>query len=127
MDDSKNFLSKIEIIARAKEKWDSKSDQKKLMCGRKYQHIFDRLNLKAECWSNNFDNLTFSQKSVLIKGELIRTYDGLSYHDRAIIRRLYGLERFSNRWFKLSPRDKKLLLNSVLNQDGPGKKFQKGL
>ena len=116
MSDSKIFLSKREIVARAKKKWDSKSERVRLMCGKKYQHIFDGLKLKTVCWDNNFDKLTQSQRSVLIKGELIRTYDGLPFHDKITVKRIYGLERLSNKWFKLAPKDKKLLLNSVLNQ-----------
>lgn len=116
MSDSKIFLSKTEIVARAKEKWDAKSERVRLMAGKKYQHIFDGLKLKTVCWDNKFDKLTQSQKSVLIKGELIRTYDGLPFHDKITVKRLYGLERLSNKWFKLAPKDKKLLLNSVLNQ-----------
>lgn len=116
MSDSKILLSKTEIVARAKEKWDAKSERIRLMAGKKYQHIFDGLNLKTVYWGNKFDTLTHSQKSVLIKGELIRTYDKLSFHDKTIVKRIYGLEKLSNKWFKLAPKDKKLLLNSVLNQ-----------
>jgi hypothetical protein len=116
MNEPKVILSKGAIIERAKDKWDSKGEIKRLMCGKKYQHIFDTLKLKMSPWSNNFEKLTQSQKSILIKGELIRTYDGLSNSQKTSLKKQFGLSSFSSKWYKLTPSDKKLLLNSILNQ-----------
>ena len=116
MTEPKVILSKGAIVERAKEKWNSKGERKRLMCGKKYQHIFESRKLEMTPWTNNFEKLTHSQKSILIKGELIRTYDSLANSEKTELKRLFGLERFSSKWFKLAPKDKKLLLNSVLNQ-----------
>lgn len=116
MNEPKVILSKGAIIERAKEKWDSKGESKRLMCGKKYQHIFDTLKLEMTPWSNNFEKLTQSQKSILIKGELIRTYDNLPNSEKTNLKKQFGLGNFSSKWYRLTSSDKKLLLNSILNQ-----------
>lgn len=102
------------IKRRAKEKWDAKSKSEKLHCGYKYRHIFIKYKLPTNDWSNCFSKLTRQQRNILIKGELIRTYDALSNNDKTIIKKTFGLSRFASKWFKLSFKDKKILLNSVL-------------
>ena len=116
MSEPKVILSKGAIVERAKEKWNSKGERKRLMCGKKYQHIFDTLKLEMTPWSNNFEKLTQSQRSILIKGELIRTYDGLPNSEKTNLKNQFGLESFSSKWYKLGSKDKKILLNSILNQ-----------
>ena len=116
MNESNIILSKVTIEKKAKEKWDSKIEKKRMMCGKKYQHIFDALKLEISPWSNDFEDLTKSQKSILIKGELIRTYDGLTNSEKTSLKKLYNLEKFSSKWYKLTSRDKKILLNSILRQ-----------
>ena len=111
-----NILSRDCIIERAKNKWNTKCREVRLMCGKKYRHIFDNLKLKTSPWENDFDHLEQSQKNILIKGELIRTYDNLPNSDKTTLKHFLGLEKFSGKWYKLTPSDKKILLNFILNQ-----------
>lgn len=110
----KDSLSRSSIITRAKERWDSKPSSEKIRSSRKYKHVFEKLNLPMVNWDNEFSKLSASQTSILIKGELIRTYDSLPNSEKTKVKRKFGLSSFSSKWFRLSPSDKKVLLNSVL-------------
>ena len=114
MSDSKIFLSKTEIVARAKEKWDAKPSAEKVRSSHKYKHIFEKLKLPSVNWDNEFSKLSKSQTNILIKGELIRTYDSMPNREKTKIKNHFGLSSFSSKWFRLSPSDKKILLNSIL-------------
>ena len=116
-DNVSNVLSHETIIERAKEKWNKKLSEEKIRCGRKYHHIFDKLNLPQVDWDNQFDELLKSQTNILIKGELIRTYDSMPNKDKTKIKENFGLSTFSSKWFRLPSCDKKILLNSVLKND----------
>ena len=108
------ILSRESIVERAKEKWDSKPSLEKLRSSHKYKHIFEKLKLPSVDWDNEFSKLSQSQTNILIKGELIRTYDSMPNKDKTRIKNDYGLSQFSSKWFKLAPCDKKILLNSIL-------------
>lgn len=108
------ILSHNSILERAELNWNSKNEKKRISSGRKYNHIFTKLKLPANDWKNNFDQLTNSQRSILIKGELIRTYDSLPNREKTTLKKEFGLSHFSSKWFKLSPEDKKILLKTVL-------------
>lgn len=110
-----NILSNQTVTKRASERWDRKTPAEKLRSSSKYKHIFVRHNLPTTDWSNSFSRLTKYQRNILIKGELIRTYDALANSDKTIIKKKFGLSHFASKWFKLSPHDKKILLNSILN------------
>lgn len=110
-----NVISNHTIKKRAKERWDAKTPSEKLRTSSKYKHIFVKHNLPTSDWSNCFSKLTKQQRNILIKGELIRTYDALANSDKTIIKNKFGLSHFASKWFKLSPQDKKTLLNSILN------------
>ena len=107
-------LSRDSIVKRAREKWDSKPSSEKIRSSHKYKHIFDKLNLPKVEWDNEFDKLSKSQTNILIKGELIRTYDSMPNKDKTRIKNEFGLSSFSSKWFRLPPCDKKILLNSVI-------------
>ena len=107
-------LSYGTIVERAKEKWNSKTSIERIRCGNKYRHVFEKLKLPSVNWENTFDDLSQSQTNILIKGELIRTYDSMSNREKTNIKNKYGLSSFSSKWFRLAPCDKKILLNSVL-------------
>ena len=117
-DSINNVLSHVAILERAKEKWDSKESNEKVRCGHKYRPVFEKLNLPQVEWDNQFDELSKSQTNILIKGELIRTYDSMSNKDKTRIKEHFGLSTFSSKWFRLPPCDKKVLLNSVLKHEG---------
>ena len=107
-------LSRDVIVARAKEKWNSKPSLEKLRSSHKYKHIFEKLKLPSVNWDNEFSKLSKSQTNILIKGELIRTYDSMPNREKTKIKKHFGLSSFSSKWFRLSPSDKKILLNSIL-------------
>ena len=62
-----NTLSHETIVNKAKEKWNSKISADRIRCGRKYHHIFEKLNLPKVDWDNQFDDLSKSQINILIK------------------------------------------------------------
>lgn len=108
------IFNKNSIIERAKENWDFKTKYDKMRASKKYNHIFVGIKKPINDWNNLFDNLTTPQKNVLIKGELIRTYDGLPNIDKTKIKNLLGLSEFSSKWYKLSKSDKVKLLKFVI-------------
>jgi hypothetical protein len=110
----KDVFNKDSINNRAKEDWDYKDIKSRTYCGHKYNHIFDNSKVKLTDWSETFDKLTKPQQNILIKGELIRTYDGLSNKDKTKIKYKFGLSTFSSKWYKLPPCDKKVLLEYVI-------------
>jgi hypothetical protein len=111
---SETSLNKTEILTRAKQNWDSKSDANRVRAGSKYQHFLDKFKLKTNDWSNNFDLLSEHQQHVLVKGELIRTYDSLPNILKTDIMHEFGLSIFSSKWYKLPSKDKKILLNHII-------------
>ena len=111
---TKTVLSRDSIVERAKEKWDSKPSLEKLRSSHKYKHIFERLKLTSVECDNEFEKLSKNQINILVKGELIRTYDSMSNKDKTRIKNDFGLSTFSSKWFRLPPCDKKILLNSVI-------------
>ena len=110
-----NLLSHTSIEKRASDRWNKKTVTERLRTSSKYKHIFAKYHLPTNDWSNIFNDLTSHQRNILLKGELIRTYDALANIDKTKIKNLFGLSHFSSKWFKLSPQDKKTLLNSVLH------------
>ena len=112
-----NLLSHTSIEKRASDRWNSKTVSERLHASSKYKHIFAKYKLPSNDWSNLFNELTSHQRNILLKGELIRTYDALANTDKTKIKREFGLSHFSSKWFKLSPQDKKTLLNSILRDE----------
>ena len=108
------LLSRDCIVERAKEKWNSKTLSEKIRSSHKYRHVFEKLNLPSVSWNNEFSKLSKSQANILIKGEVIRTYDSMSNKDKTKIKNEFGLSAFSSKWFRLPSSDKRILLNSVL-------------
>lgn len=109
-----NILDKSDILARAKLKWDKKSKINRIRSGSKYKHFFEKHRLQINDWANDFDDLTNNQQNVIVKGELIRTYDSLDNVLKTTIMRDFGLSEFSSKWYKLPCGDKKILLNYVI-------------
>ena len=107
-------INKTEILARAKSKWDEKSEANKIRAGSKYQRFLDKLKFPINDWNSRFDDLSKRQQSVIIKGELIRTYDSLPNTEKTHIMREFGLSEFSSKWFRLPSCDKKVLLNYII-------------
>jgi hypothetical protein len=114
---SENYLSHDTIVKKAEANWNSKDEKKRIHAGNKYKHVFLKFNLPENDWRNEFSELTQSQKNIIIKGELIRTYDGLSNHCKTSVKRHFGLSSFSTKWFTLPSADKKILLTSILNEE----------
>ena len=110
----KNIFNKESIFRRAKENWDYKDKESRIKSSHKYRHIFDKTKVLLTDWSEEFDKLSKKQQNLLIKGELIRTYDGLPNFDKTRIKNDFGLSQFSSKWFKLPSNDKKILLHYVI-------------
>ena len=111
------LLSRKSIIDRARNRWNSKTKIEKIRSGHKYKHIFERLKIPTVDWNCEFSKLSKKQANILIKGELIRTYDSMPNKDKTYIKNCFGLSVFSSKWFRLPSCDKKILFNSVL-KDG---------
>ena len=107
-------LSAESIKRLAKEKWDTKSEELRAFSGRKYMPFFARLRLPMNPWELSFDELTEAQRNVIIKGELIRTYDSLPNSEKTKLKELLGLSEFKSKWFRLGSRDKRILLGTIL-------------
>lgn len=107
------ILSRKAIIGRAEKNWNDRDETKRIRAGNKYKHIFQKFHMPENDWKNDFDKLTESQQSILVKGELIRTYDGLPNRKKTMLKHQLGLSVFSTKWFKLPPGDKKTLLTSI--------------
>ena len=116
-DNLDSLLSHEAIIKRAEHKWNLKSSMDKIRCGRKYRHIFEKLNLPTTNWDNPFSSLSKRQMNILIKGELIRTYDSMLNIDKSHLKERFGLSSFSSKWFRLPSCDKKILLNTILRHE----------
>lgn len=110
----KDIFNKESINNRTRENWNYKDKNSRLKSGGKYQHIFDKVKKPIIDWSEEFDKLTKHQQNILIKGELIRTYDSLSNHDKTTLKREFELSTFSSKWYKLPSADKNKLLKFVL-------------
>lgn len=106
-----DVFNKESIKTRAREHWEVKTKELRLRAGRKYEHIFTKFNKPMNDWSNSFDDLTLPQQRILIKGEIIRTYDSLPNNDKSDIKRNYHLSKFESKWFKLPSGDKKKILS----------------
>lgn len=109
-----DIFNKNSIKHRAKECWDYKSKASRLKRGNKYKHIFINRNTVIQDWSNTFDELSKPQQALLIKSELIRTYDALPNTDKTKIKNKFKLSKFESKWYKLPSSDKSKLLMFVL-------------
>ena len=107
------MFSAESILSRAREKWDGKSGESRLKSGRKYMAFFVKLKLPMNDWGLRFSELTDAQRSVIVKGELIRTYDSLPNSDKTRIKEGLGLSKFQSKWYRLSSHDKNILLKHV--------------
>lgn len=110
-----DLLSRNTIEKRAKARWDSKSEPERIRASSKYRHVFEKFKLSHNSWNGSFDSLKRAQRNILMKGELIRTYDALSNKQKTEIKKKFGLSTFSSKWFRLPSNDKKKLLELVLS------------
>lgn len=108
------IFNKDAIEARARNFWDDKSSNARNKIGRKYNHLFIGAEDTLIPWDNNFNELLKVQKNLIVKGELIRTYDNLPNKDKTKLKNMFGLSVFSSKWFKLPSKDKELLLKFVI-------------
>ena len=76
--------------------------------------IFNEKNISMCDWKNLFDFLSKQQQILLIKSELIRTYDALPNIDKTRIKKKFNLSTFASKWYKLPSSDKNKLLKFVL-------------
>lgn len=97
---------------RAREYWDSKDDNERKSSGKKYNHLFNSEQITP--WTNSFDLLTQKQKVIIIKGELIRTYDSLPNKDKTFIKKIFHLSEFSSKWYRLPSCDKNKLIKRLI-------------
>lgn len=112
-----SLLSIEAISERASAKWNTKTTEQRIKTSSKYRHIFSKYKLDKNDWSNQFSDLTKHQRNILLKGELIRTYDAMSNSDKSKIKIQFGLPNFASKWFKLDSKSKKILLTSILKND----------
>ena len=109
-----DIFNKKSINSRAREHWDFKSEESRIKSGNKYKHIFDDKKLVLYDWKNIFDKLSKPQQVLLVKSELIRTYDALPNIDKTRIKNKFNLSIFASKWYKLPSSDKNKLLKFVI-------------
>jgi hypothetical protein len=107
-------FDKSSITIRARSNWDCKTKESKIKSSNKYKFLFEKFKKPIHDWTDCFDNLTTFQRNILIKGELIRTYDSLPNLVKTNIMKKYKLSKFSSKWYKLESEDKKKLLKSIV-------------
>ena len=112
-----DIFSSQSIKKRAEEAWNEKSQKEKQASASKYSHIIEKFHPKyVNCsWDKNFNELSKPQRVILTKGELIRTYDSLSNHDKTKVKNKLKLRIFGTKWYKLLSEDKQKLLKYVIN------------
>ena len=110
-----DIIDKVLIKRRAKSAWDELNPLEKLKNGKKYFHASD--GVRPIDWLCPFDVLSEKQKNILIKGELIRTYDCLLLSDKKKLTNEACLSTFQTKWYKMSSIDKQKLLNHILHDD----------
>ena len=109
-----DILDKHQVTLRAKTKWDSLTICERLRRFKKYRHITIIDNNLAS-WVDDFDDLDKQHKNILIKGELIRTYDSMLMSDKRKLSNEAGLSKFQTKWYKFTNDDKTKLLDHVLS------------
>lgn len=110
-------LSRTEIIERAEKRWNDRTLEEKIKKSNKYHHIINKIGSSSNLspWTEKFSNLSQGQKRLLIRGELIRTYDSLPNQEKTKIKERLKLSTFSSKWFRLPPNDKKKILLNFLS------------
>ena len=108
-----DIIDKEQIRRRAKSAWDIQNPLEKLKSGKKYLHASD--GIRPIDWLCPFDALSEKQRNILIKGELIRTYDRLLLSDKKKLTNEACLSTFQTKWYKMSSIDKQKLLKHILN------------
>ena len=111
----KSIFNRKAIEQRAQENWDFKNQRSRTSCGRKYNHIFVKHKMTMNPWENDFYGLSPSQQKLLLKSEIIRTYDALPNSDKSKIKFSLGLSTFASKWYKLPSEDKKKILKVIIN------------
>ena len=107
-----DILDKKQVQDRAAVRWNSFGPIERLKEGHKYGHI---TQIKNSDWVLDFDQLTPFIQNILVKGELIRTYDNMLMSDRKKLTNEAHLSKFETKWFKFSSVDKEKLLKYVLD------------
>ena len=108
-----DLLIRNYVSQRTREKWDREGDEYKECRGAKYAHIFKNPNNVLN-WKVDFSELSRGQQSVLMKREIINTYDLLSHEEKKKLQDKLNLSRSPNKWFNLPPKDKKKILKVIL-------------
>lgn len=102
------------IVTRAKDNWNTKEIEAREKTGKKYEHLFSNCKNLLFPWANDFDSLSVKQRRLLIKGELIRTYDSIPNILKTKLKEKLSLSTFSSKWYKLPSEDKTKLLKYII-------------
>lgn len=108
-----DLLIRNYVSQRTREKWNNEDDENKEYRGLKYAHLFQKSNNVLD-WKVDYSDLTKGQQSLLMKREIINTYDLLSHEEKKKLQNQLKLSRSPNKWFNLPPRDKAKILKVVL-------------
>jgi len=110
-----DILDKEQVTYRARERWNEMTVLERLRQGQKYKHV-PIPNNKVASWVQEFCMLDEPNQNILIKGELIRTYDAMLISDKRKLCSEAMLSKFQTKWFKLTNDDKTKLLDYVLSK-----------
>jgi hypothetical protein len=110
-----DLLIRNYISQRAREKWDLENEEEKVEKGIKYAHLFSKNNNVLD-WKVDYEELSKGQQTVLMQGEIIRTYNLLSFTEKKKLQNKLKLSRSPNKWFNLPSVDKQKILKEVLRE-----------
>lgn len=105
-----DIISYEAILKRTEDDWDCKTFKEKKRKGKKFTYVCKLYNVKDNNWILPFNSLSSFQKSLLIKGEVIRTYNALPNKDKTILKNYWNLHKFATKWYNLLSVDKITIL-----------------
>ena len=107
-----DIIDKNHIKLRAERFWNEQNQIQRIKEGKKYIHACNGLH--PIDWVYDFKHLNERQQNVIIKGELIRTYDNMLISDKKKLTNEACLSKFETKWYKMSPKDKNKILKHIL-------------
>lgn len=111
----KDLIDKDLIEAKAIVNWQMLPSIKKKQKSYKYNQVLTnqwRVD-STKNWSCKYIDLTVEQKRLLLKKELINTYNALSEDDKLLLEQYLNLDKAAKEWVSLSSDDKKKLIQLI--------------
>ena len=105
-----DYVSLESIRKRAIENWDNKTVDEKRKKSERYKHVSEIYGYYGLKWNKSFLELNDFQQMVVMKAEIIRTYDMLNVYYRKVFNEYLGLEENAKKWHLLSFKSKNKIM-----------------